>query len=381
MEAKAQALGLPMEILKNSSLSTTPTSQSIADNLKPNSMTSEQMTELSNKFPTPEAQQAAMDILAHDSSIYSAQGLSTAVAEQHQKIVEYATSQGIKPKNIYYAIPEAGKSYGLITQQYATVNHISPDHILQPGQLPAEINATGEKTMMVVLDDVAASGQSVLGDVRRTMSNFNGPKVVSPLLSTEVANQLLGQQPSFKFLPQEIKPSFLDTSDFKAMSPAKQQLYKRVMGDLGYGGKGNDIAFPYMSPDNNSQFFATQVAQHYTLNGGGRKMFDYDIWGQCKFPTAPAATVAVTSATPTSHQSGATVDAQGNVLAKDGKTVIGTCTNPAKGAAPTDSLAKMTNNELLFNRAVSVPNSGSIDAGSYKGLSIRLRDSSLIWMC
>jgi hypothetical protein len=48
------------------------------------------------------------------------------------------------------------------------------------------------------------------------------------------------------------------------------------------------------------------------------------------------------------NKSGVTVDAEGNVLAKDGKTVIGTY-QPSQGASLASPMAKMNSNELVFD--------------------------------
>lgn len=41
---------------------------------------------------------------------------------------------------------------------------------------------------------------------------------------------------------------------------------KELLGTLGFARNGTSVAFPYMSPDNNNNWFADQLAKEFILN-------------------------------------------------------------------------------------------------------------------
>ena len=72
-------------------------------------------------------------------------------------------------------------------------------------------------------------------------------------------------------IPGEVVESFSKNSHVRSLPASEQDIYKRICGGGGYEGGSYSIAFPYMSPDNNSALFSTSFAELFTLDGLGVK--------------------------------------------------------------------------------------------------------------
>ena len=267
------------------------TVDSIVEQLAPRKMSATQLEDiLKLKFSSERHREAARELLVRNSSVYSPRRLGLLARRQHRKILKAAEGRKIAEEDIYYLIPQPNKSYSTATNIYRVTNNIPANRIITNA---AQIRPSSRKPLIVVLDDVGASGQSLrdyaYGDLRS--GGYAGDIVIAPYLATKRCNQLFARLrdggpatatspanlPDKKliYLPGERCPEFFDSKYYRSLTSDQQRIFKEVMGHLGFGlsgdGPGLCVAFPYMAPDNNNAFFSSLIAHFYTLNGKGVK--------------------------------------------------------------------------------------------------------------
>ncbi len=247
----------------------TPIPQEIAENLEPERISSAELYKVIASYAEPEYRSAALELLHRNAEIFSPRRLTQFSLEKQKAIEAYANEKKIPLQSIYYLIPNINKSYGVVTMQHLTVNNIPSE------QAVTDIKAVPpENSMVVILDDVAGSGSSLSGAYNRIKDLYNGPVVISPTISsTRAAQYIKDSCKAATFLPGKVITPFKQSDYFKNLSAKRKKIFELLMGSLGYGEDGLSIAFPYMAPDNNNQFFRTEIAPHFTLNGAGVKSY------------------------------------------------------------------------------------------------------------
>jgi hypothetical protein len=133
-------------------------------------------------------------------------------------------------------------------------------------------------TMVVVLDDVAGSGDSLdSASISASSSGYQGQIVISPMVSTAKANKLFtdpgtgitSSRPNTSYQPGRVMSAIKESPYYKGLTPAQQRRLLDLLGKdhwgLGYDDNGLSMAFPYMAPDNNSMF-GDGVAKDFIMN-------------------------------------------------------------------------------------------------------------------
>lgn len=280
-------------IAKNKSLSSAPIScEQIASQLTPNKIDTQEINKVLQALPE-EYRQPALELLSQDMKIYSPKKLTAKLQELNRVICPDGNQEGI-----FYLVPRQGKSYGMMTMQYQIANNIPYENILTD---ISEIPSNARK--VVILDDVAGSGDSLKGIYQELKPKYSGEIVIAPVVSTETAQKAFRdiQDKKLSYIPGDVFRSFTKSDYYKSLSDEQKMLYTKLMGGTGYGSEGLDVVFPYMAPDNNNRFFASMVAPNFTLNGYGVK--NKDSWNDAIPSPMPAAIPAAKKlATPTPLQ-------------------------------------------------------------------------------
>ncbi len=270
--------GFPSDTLINPTLSHPnrfPSSDEIAEQLAPASMSREDLDSALKKFQEPAYRKGALAVLAQQAEIFSPLRLSLTAQALHLKILDYARAHRVPADRVFYYIPTNAKSYGLVSANHLMVNEVPYAQLIDD---PAAIENQAE-SILVVLDDVAGSGFSLRKAHQFIRSKkFSGKIIIAPLISTTSARTVLERQGdrNMKYLSAAIVPSFRKHPSFQALSPALQQVLCRVVGSLGFNDNGLSLAFPYMTPDNNNAFFANQIGPYFTLNSAGCKGWGFN---------------------------------------------------------------------------------------------------------
>lgn len=225
----------------------------------------------------PEADRAMLrELLAQQSEVYSPRRIANELATQHQQILALAAQRGVEPENVYFLIPTPEKSYGMMAMAHreATATPITR-YINGTSELAGR--RLGPDTMVVVLDDVAGSGDSLnQASVAASSSGYKGQIVISPMVSTAKSNKLFTQpgtgitatRANTSYLPGRIMSAIKESAYYRELTPAQQTQLLDLLGShgLGYNENGLSMAFPYMAPDNNNTMFGDRLAKEFIVN-------------------------------------------------------------------------------------------------------------------
>jgi len=230
------------------------------------------------------------ELLAHQAEIFSSRRQAQELKAQSAKIdkaAELKTGVVSDPANTFYFIYKQDKSYGMLAMAHRELTGTKPEHYINgPGEL--KTNPLPDNAVLVILDDVAGSGQSLSSAYTQAReAGFKGEIIISPMVSTRDAPNTVqtgfgdknidpnpdayGQATDAKttFAPKEYANALHDSAWYKSLPPDKQLRLDYLIEKPGYGGNGLSMAFPYMSPDNNNYLFAGTMADQFIVNQNG----------------------------------------------------------------------------------------------------------------
>ncbi|MBY0405297.1 MAG: hypothetical protein K2X66_15465, partial [Cyanobacteria bacterium] len=150
----------------------------------------------------------------------------------------------------------------------------SPQVILEEG--PSKV-----KSLVVVLDDLAGSGDS-LGTYfnldLRELTDAGHQVYMAPIISTEKAWQthfsLLTQlHPGLTYAPHQTVKPLHESEGYKSLSVLDQIRIDSVIQGRGYTQSNTSVVFPWMGSDTNNAFWRFFMVEPHTLNGNGNKKF------------------------------------------------------------------------------------------------------------
>ncbi|HZS41092.1 MAG TPA: hypothetical protein VFF06_29890 [Polyangia bacterium] len=221
----------------------------------------------------------ARELLARQGEVYSPRAFARMLAQHQQHLMTVAAQRGVAPEDVYFFIYKPKKSYGMIAMAHRDVTDTDSDHYINGPEDLRRLVASGklhDRTMVVVLDDVAGSGASQgeavdSGGIKTTP--YAGHIIASPLLSTERAknlfvgaNGLTSRIPRLAFEPRTVTQVFTESAFYKGLSTQQRADLEKVIQGLGYDRNALSMAFPYMSPDNNNAFFVDRMAHFFIFN-------------------------------------------------------------------------------------------------------------------
>ena len=272
---KLSELGLEnkLEVLNNPDIdfSEEPCCVDIAKQLESKKMTQE---EFSASLPDSDYTRGpALDILDNDGKVLSMRELGLTAQKINSEVTSFAKERGISEDNIYYVIPRINKSYGLIALQYQQINDIPEKQFRFAFN---KIENADEDSLLVILDDYAGSGDSLKNDYYDLRKNNSCNIILAPCVATKmglksIKNRLANDEKANVICGQELEAYFYSK---EYNSKTMKYPYFDLIGKGGWGNTQANIAFPYMSPDNNTKFFADCMASHYTFNSAGVKKSD-----------------------------------------------------------------------------------------------------------
>ncbi|HZJ64343.1 MAG TPA: hypothetical protein VFD36_12560, partial [Kofleriaceae bacterium] len=226
----------------------------------------------------PEADRGYLrELLAQQGEVFSPRRIANSLEAQHQRIMQHAAEHGIAPDKVYYFILEPSKSYDMVAMAHRAVTETPVDHYISGADALAARHL-GPDTMLVILDDVAGSGNSLKNKASPAAANtgYPGEIVVSPVVSTTDAVSLFEGRPRpgsnleggspAPYLPEKVIQSLRSSPFYQSLSHADQAELEALVGHLGFDENGLSMAFPYMAPNNNNLFFSDQIAQWFIMN-------------------------------------------------------------------------------------------------------------------
>ncbi len=212
----------------------------------------------------------ARELLAQQAEVYSPRRFAAELVDTHAHLLARVQQTGGDPGRVYFYIPRLAKSYGMLAMAHREATGTSVDRYINgPDDLRARALATEDT--LIVLDDVAGSGQSLEDsaiDIHRT--GFTGKVLISPMVSTEKARTLFQRltqsQPNVDYQPHAMSRALEESFFFKNLEPNNKDALTELIQDPGYASNALSMVFPYMAPDNNGSFFGSLIAHFYITN-------------------------------------------------------------------------------------------------------------------
>ena len=199
-------------------------------------------------------------------SPFSTESLNKILKDKHSAIERQVERLGKTMDDVYYIIPTSYKSFSLITYQYAKVNNIPFDKILQYDHKElAPIDLTGK--VGVILDDTLCSGDTL---IRQEFDYLNGVQdgtfpddfnlIFSPVMCLGTGKKIMeaniksNNRTGIDFvIPTKVSDFQTTLEDHLDKVELRKELAPSL-GGLGYGFVRSAIMFPFNIPDNNSDF-------------------------------------------------------------------------------------------------------------------------------
>ncbi len=233
-----------------------------------------------NKFEEKNKQIECIDkltqYLENTLEVYSPERISKELKNIHSKITKQVQTLGKPEENIIYIIPESCKSYDVINYQYQKINNIPQDKFITLKDEESLNKINTKNKVLVILDDCSLSGASLLEDenfnyyTASSHAKQNNTNIIfAPLyVSEEAENRLINAINKRKRNNEDF--IIKTNNDEKAWNEGINNIEEEFILNKALGEKSLDkskycIVFPYMSPDNNSEF-ASNIAIFHNIN-------------------------------------------------------------------------------------------------------------------
>ncbi len=228
-------------------------------------------------------------------ALFPKESIISMLKNMQGQISEFITENNLPAQNVYYLIPRLGSSHNVILEMYNRINKIQSSRIIIDESASAIKNLNErlpKNSTIVVLDDYAGSGESMLDDFCYLMTSENLDRDKHILFCPLVVEDSAIDNINFGILRR--KREELDKLLFVKILKNKTQEYENyffetaigseAIGYTGYtwnSGKSSALGgctiFPYMAPDNNTGL-STYFARAFFSRSGPIKTRPGDFW-------------------------------------------------------------------------------------------------------
>ena len=287
---ETKALGIEPIIIRNEQ---EPTIENIYNQMRPEQMSKKELnatidaTLLDRISEQDKRCDVKSDVIQHlDNAlmVFTPESIAKNLSEIHKNIIDFNKAQDKQKEDILYILPTKKKSYNLITHQYQLVNDIPQNKISDFIDLNLMSKESQNKTF-VILDDNTISGESLteslmdLYKYKSSLEKHNNNIIIAPIFSTEEGINAIN-----KYINNNNRQS----KDILITNQKQHKAWNENIKDenslnLALGSTFYDfynpypkkpcLIFPYMAPDNNSEFAANIALLHnvnYRLTGATR---------------------------------------------------------------------------------------------------------------
>lgn len=233
-----------------------------------------------NTYKEPNKQVECVDgltqYLDNTLEVYTPERISKDLKTLHSKINKQVKSIDKTEDDIIYIIPEAGKSYDLINYQYQKINNIPKDKFITLKDENSLKKINTDNKVLVILDDCSLSGSSLLEDENfnyyTSASNAkrnNGNIIFAPIYVSDKAEERINNAIRIRKRTNQdfiIKTNKNEKNWNEGLKDdAQEKMLNKALGENSWKDSKYCIIFPYMSPDNNSEF-ASNIAIFHNIN-------------------------------------------------------------------------------------------------------------------
>lgn len=287
---ETKALGIEPIIIKNEQ---EPTIENIYNQMRPEQMSKKELNatidatlfdRISEQDKRCDVKSDVIQHLDNALMVFTPESIAKNLSEIHKNIIDFNKAQGKQKEDILYILPTEKKSYNLITHQYQLVNDIPQNRISDFIDLNLRSKDSQNKTF-VILDDNTISGESLteslmdLYKYKSSLEKHNNNIIIAPIFSTEEGINAIN-----KYIINNNRQSkdILITNQ-KQHKAWNANIKDENSLDIALGSTFYDfynpypkkpcLIFPYMAPDNNSEFAANIALLHnvnYRLTGATR---------------------------------------------------------------------------------------------------------------
>ena len=287
---ETKALGIEPIIIKNEQK---PTIENIYNQMRPEQMSKKELNaaidatlfdRISEQDKRCDVKSDVIQHLDNALMVFTPESIAKNLSEIHKNIIDFNKAQGKQKEDILYILPTEKKSYNLITHQYQLVNDIPQNRISDFIDLNLRSKDSQNKTF-VILDDNTISGESLteslmdLYKYKSSLEKHNNNIIIAPIFSTEEGINAIN-----KYIINNNRQS----KDILITNQKQHKAWNENIKDenslnLALGSTFYDfynpypkkpcLIFPYMAPDNNSEFAANIALIHnvnYRLTGATR---------------------------------------------------------------------------------------------------------------
>lgn len=287
---ETKALGIEPIIIKNEQ---EPTIENIYNQMRPEQMSKKELNatidatlfdRISEQDKRCDVKSDVIQHLDNALMVFTPESIAKNLSEIHKNIIDFNKAQGKQKEDILYILPTEKKSYNLITHQYQLVNDIPQNRISDFIDLNLRSKDSQNKTF-VILDDNTISGESLteslmdLYKYKSSLEKHNNNIIIAPIFSTEEGINAIN-----KYIINNNRQS----KDILITNQKQHKAWNENIKDenslnLALGSTFYDfynpypkkpcLIFPYMAPDNNSEFAANIALLHnvnYRLTGATR---------------------------------------------------------------------------------------------------------------
>lgn len=264
---RAHKLGIEPIIIKNDNQ---PSIENIYNQLRPEQMTRKQldaiidatvMTKFCDKKKQEKTQYELAQYLESNLDVYTPERLSKLSKSMYNKIEQEMETKGKTMEDVLYLLGNGNKSIQAITYQYQQVNNIPRKQFITTNDLLNE-SITKDKTI-VLLDDCSISGRALQENIS-ILNLYTQNNVIYGIMD-------VSEQAQRKFNTELEK--YHSQDKYKIITPNKRNnswesdnnsVYI-ALGDSGFEQEYFCTVFPYMAPDNNTEF-ASNIALFHHIN-------------------------------------------------------------------------------------------------------------------
>ncbi len=214
-----------------------------------------------NQLP-PRYQPLARELLIQQSEFVTNGELGEMMIENHRQLTALADG-----RPMYFYVPKPEKSYGMMAMTHRTLTNTPAERYIDgpDGLAAADLP---DNAVVVILDDVAASGGSLVKAI--AAMNYDGDVILAPLLAADKAIERFekrdGIGDNVRFAPLKRAGSLKSSAFYQGLSHTDRFLLEKMM-DFGWDGdSGLSVTFNYMAPNNNNNFFGQLIAPHFIVN-------------------------------------------------------------------------------------------------------------------
>ncbi len=268
---RAKKLGLDPIIIENKQEATI---ENIYNQLKPNQIDKKQLEAVIDanimfRFSDQEQQEKSKKLLVKyldkNLEIHTPESLSKTSKNMYKKILSTLHKQGNTIDDSIFLISNMKKSPAIINHQFQLVNNIPRNKFVTIEKLEKNYDSNYKDKTIIILDDAAISGISLINLSEKIRLNY--PKnniILAPLYASETAKENINFEiEKNKRLDKEILLS-TNNNNNKKITEDPDNLLSFALGNTGFENSDYCILFPYMCPDNNSEFANNLGLLHHT---------------------------------------------------------------------------------------------------------------------